>query len=160
MYIPLAPTLLEPLDATVMKSASNKKSHTVLKPVELDFTLKVSASYLSGPSARVYRDQVASKLVYLLAQFFDLHAQSPAFPELTVPPVVWIKRWVKKNGEGCGPKVRHALAGLVGKLEEHAKWVEEKRKGMAFEPENLQNIQVGPETEEGPLRKWIKKQSI
>jgi nucleolar complex protein 2 len=160
VYIPLAPTLLEPLDAAVMKSSSKKKVDTVMKPVELEFTLKVSSSYLSGPSARVYRDQVASKLVSLLAQFFDLHAQSPAFPELTVPPIVWIKKWVKKNGEVCGPKVRHALSGLVGKLEEHAKWVEEKRKGMVFEPENLRNIQVGSETEEGPLRKWIKKQSI
>ena len=160
VYIPVAPTLLEPLDAAVMKSSSKKKVDTVMKPVELEFTLKVSSTYLSGPSARVYRDQVANKLVSLLAQFFDLHAQSPAFPELTVPPIVWIKKWVKKNGEECGPKVRHALSGLVGKLEEHAKWVEEKRKGMVFEPENLRHIQVGSETEEGPFRKWIKKQSI
>ena len=143
-----------------MKSLSKKKSDSVLKPLELEFILKVSSSYLSGPSARVYRDQVALKLVFLLTQFFDLYAQSPAFPELILPPVVWIKKWVKKNGEEGGPKLRHAFIGLVGRLEEHAKWVEEKRKGMIFEPENLRNIHVGFDAEEGPFRKWIKKQNI
>jgi hypothetical protein len=79
---------------------------------------------------------------------------------LTIAPIVWIKKWVKKKGEECGRKVRHALSGLVGKSEELAKWMEEKRQGMVLEPENLRNVQVGSETEEEPLRKWIKKQSI
>lgn len=156
VYIPLTPILLEPLDSSLMRTLSAKKSDTVLKPVELEVTLRVSASYLTGPSSRVYRDQVATKLVQLLAQFFNSHALSPAFPELLLPPVMVIKRWLKKYGGVCGAKVRMGLSGLVEKLDEHAKWVIEKRQGLEFSPESLQNIQI-IDTEEGPLQKWIKK---
>jgi hypothetical protein len=31
---------------------------------------------------------------------------------------------------------------------------------MEFSAENLQNVQVIQESEDGPLHKWIKKQSI
>ena len=160
VYIPLAPTLLETFDSSLIKASHSKKSGTVLKPVEFEVTLRVSSTYLSGPSSRVYRDQVVKQTIHLLAQFFDLHALNPAFPELALPPVIVIKKWLKKHGGETGPKVRHGLSVLVEKLDEQAKWIEEKRKGMEFSPENLQNIQVIKALEDGPLRKWIKKQDI
>lgn len=160
VYIPLAPILLEPLDSSLMKTSHSKKSETVLKPIEFEVTLRVSSTYLSGPSSKVYRDQVGQKIVSLLTQFFDLHGLNPAFPELAFPPVIMMKKWLKKHGKETGPKVRHGLSGLLEKLDEQAKWVEEKRKGMEFSPENLKNVQVIQESEDGPLRKWIKKQSI
>lgn len=157
VYIPLAPILLDPFDSAIMKSSSHsKKSETVLKPVEFDVALRVSSSYLSGPTSRIYRDQVATKITQLLAQFFDLYSSNPAFPELALPPVTMLKRWLKKHGGECGPKVRHAISGLLEKLDEQSRWVEEKRRGMEFIPENLQKIS---ESDDGPLSKWIKKQS-
>jgi nucleolar complex protein 2 len=160
VYIPLAPILLEILDSSLMKTSHSKKSDTVLKPIEFEVTLRASSSYLSGPTSRVYRDQVAGKMVQLLSQFFEIHALNPAFPELVLPPVIVIKKWLKKYAGDSGPKVRHSLSNLVEKLDEQAKWVEEKRKGMGFSPENLGNIQVVKESEEAPLRKWLKKQNI
>jgi nucleolar complex protein 2 len=158
VYIPLAPTLLEPLDSALMKAAHSKKADTVLKPVELEFTLRVSSAYLSGPSSRVYRDQVATKIASLLAEFFELHASNPAFPELVLPAATVIKKWLRKHGSDCGGKVRHALKGLVEKLDEQAKLVEEKRRGMEFNPQELHNVQVLNEKEEGALQKWVQKQ--
>jgi nucleolar complex protein 2 len=151
---------MEILDSSIMKvsSSSKKKDSSMLKPVDLEITLRVSASYLTGPSSRIYRDQIALKMVDLLSQFFDLHGNSPAFPELVLTPTLILKKWIKKYGGECGGKVRHALAELVEKLDAQAKWVEQKRQGMEFDPEKLQDLQVVSEKEEGPLRKWVLKQ--
>jgi nucleolar complex protein 2 len=160
VYIPLAPTLMEPLDSAIMKISKTKKTETTLKPIDLETTLRVSASYLTGPSSRVYRDQIALKMIDLLAQFFSLHAKSPAFPELVLTPTIILKKWVKKHGGECGGKVRHALAELVEKLDAHGKWVEQKRQGMGFDPERLADVEVPGEKDDGPLSKWIQKQKL
>lgn len=161
VYIPLAPTLLEPLDSALMKasSSSKKSDKTVLKPVEFETTLRVSSTYLSGPSSKIYRDQIGSKIVQLLSQFFELYVLNPAFPELVLPAITIIKKWLKKYGGGCGPKVRHALGNFLEKVDEQTKWVEEKRKGLEFCSESLQDIQVVKGSEETPFVKWIKKQN-
>jgi nucleolar complex protein 2 len=160
MYIPLAPIILEPLDSSLMKTLLSKKTtSTVLKPVEWESTIRVSGTYLSGPSSRVYRDQVAEKMVVLLAEFFDLHGLNPAFPELVLPPTIMIKKWLKKHGGDCGGKVRHVLLGLVEHLDLQAKWVEEKRRGIAFTVDSLHTIQ-SVKGDDGPLHRWIaRKQS-
>ena len=154
-YIPLAPTLLDTLDSAIMKtpSSSKKSSQTVLKPIEFQVSLRVPNTYLSGPSARVYRDQISAQVVSLLYQFFDLYALNPAFPELVLPPVTIVKKWLKKHGGETSGKTRHALQALVEKLEEQARWVDERRAGMEFSPENLvRNVPVSG-GDEGPLKK-------
>jgi len=162
VYIPLVPILLEPLDSSLMKTVHSKKSETVLKPVEFDVTLRVSSNYLSGPSSRVYRDQVGDKISSLLAEYFELHALSLAFPELALAPVTAMKKWLKKHGGQCGAKVRHALSNLVEKLDEQARWIEDRRKGIPFDPEKLLAGQTGTiddgQISSSPLTKWIQKQ--
>jgi len=160
VYIPLAPLLLEPLDSSLMKTSPSKKSESVLKPIEFETVLRVSSNYLSGPSSKVYRDQIGEKLCNLLAQYFELHALNLAFPELVFPVSIAIKKWLKRHGGECGGKVRHLLQNLVEKLDEQAKWVEERRRGLPFEPEKLSSGQkVTVENEmTTPLSKWIQKQ--
>jgi len=163
VYIPLAPSLLEPLESALLKSTFSKKASSsaggdkILKPIEFEYTLRVSSSYLSGPSGKLYRDQVGLKLVELLGQFFDLYTLSPAFPELIVPCVVVMKKWLKRYGGECGPKVRHGLNGLVERLEEQGKWVEDGRKGLTFDPEKLAEMQIERNVDDAPLRKWVKR---
>jgi nucleolar complex protein 2 len=143
-----------------MKSSNAKKSETVLKPIEFEVTLRVGTNYLSGPSSRVYRDQIGLKICEVLASYFEIYALNLALPELVLPVTVAIKRWLKKHGGGCGGKIRHALQNLVEKLDEQAKWVEEKRRGMAFNPEMLsagQHVTVSG-CDVSPLTKWIQKQ--
>jgi nucleolar complex protein 2 len=161
-YVPLAPTLLEPLDSALMKTRAAKKSveKNVLKALELNVTLRVPTAYLSGPSSRVYRDQIAAHLTSLLYQFFDLYALNPAFPELVLPPVWNLKKWLKKHGGETSAKVRHGLQTLVEKLDEQAKWVEEQRQGMAFSAENLVGNLPVSGGYEGPLRKAVKARRI
>ena len=161
-YIPLALTLLEPLDSALMKTPSAKKSaeKNVLKALELNVTLRVPTAYLSGPSSRVYRDQIAAHLISLLYQFFDLYALNPAFPELVLPPVWNVKKWLKKHGGETSAKVRHGLQSLVEKLDEQAKWVEERRQGIHFSAENLVAHVPIIGADEGPLRKAVKARKI
>jgi nucleolar complex protein 2 len=161
VHVQLAPTLLEPLESPLMRTAHpKKKPEKEIKPVDFDVTLRVPSSYLAGPAARIYRDQVALKVESSLVQYFDLYALNPAFPEAVTLYIGVIKEWVGKNGENCGSKFRRALIELAGKLEEHAKWVEEKRNdGMEFSTENLQTNQAITPGEGAPLREWIKNRS-
>jgi nucleolar complex protein 2 len=163
IYVPIIPSLLEPLESALMKSRVSKNANSVLKPLDLEYVLRASSSYLSGPSSRVYKDQVATKLAELLMRFFEVFSLSLAFPELVMPTTVVIKRWIKVHGGDCGGKVRHALLGAVERLNEHAQWVEIKRRGLEFKPAtgDLSNLQLDKEiADEGPLKKWIKSQKF
>ena len=156
VQVDFAQTLLQPLDSPLLTTAHPKKKSEKAVLIDFNVTLKVSSSDLAGSAARIYRDQVASRLESSLTQYFNLYTLNPAFPELATPSVSAIREWIEKNGDNCGSKVRRSLTGLVDKLEEHARWVEEKRKGMEFSAENFQSNRPIPDTEGGPLREWMK----
>ena len=159
VHIEFVPTLLEPLESSLMTTTHPKKSEKEVRPVDFNVTLRVHSSYLSGSEARIYRDQVAAKLVSSLTNYFDRYAFNPAFPEVATSCISVIKEWIQKNGENCGSKARRALGGLADKLEENVRWVEEKRKGMEFSIGNPEKNQVLADAEEAPLREWMKTQS-
>jgi nucleolar complex protein 2 len=156
-YINLAPVILEPLESEFMKASYKKDKKQQGDEVNFDTTLRVSGVYLSGPSARGYRDQVVRKMVKALARFFDLQSPNPAFQELAMPSVTAIKAWVEKHGSGCGGKARKALNGVVEVLEEHAKWVKERKVPMDVSTENQSGQDINEE-ERGPLPDWLHKQ--
>lgn len=157
MFVDFAQTLLESLESTVMATAYPKrKSDKETDLIDFTVTLKVSSSYLSGSSARIYGGQVVSRLESSLARYFDIYSLNPAFPEAATPSVIVIKEWLEKNGDNCGSKVRRSLKGLADKLEEHARWVEEKSNVMEFSKEKIENNRLITDAESAPLREWIK----
>ncbi|RKF76423.1 putative NOC2 family protein [Golovinomyces cichoracearum] len=138
IYIPLASPLLEVLNSSAMKKAP--KSST-LKPFDFAFNYRAQKTYLH---TRVYQDNVGEQIVELLSEFFVLWSTSIAFPELALPVVIMLKRWVKdvskKNNGNKNPKVVNLIMLLVQKLDANAKWIEMKRAQVDFAPNKREGV--------------------
>ncbi|KAF5571609.1 nucleolar complex 2 [Fusarium phyllophilum] len=139
-YIPLASPLLEVLTSAEMKKAPKAAS---LKPFDFATSYKAPKSYLR---TRVFQDGVGEQLVELLGEYFFLWATSIAFPELALPVVIQLKRWLKqarnKNTGNKNVKLASQVILLVQKLEANAKFIEEKRAKVDFAPRDRTQVEA------------------
>jgi nucleolar complex protein 2 len=80
-----------------------------------------------------------------LSEFFLLWTKNIAFPELALPVIVMLKRWVKamtkKTGGNRNSKINSLIVLLVQKLEANSKWIEEKRAKIDFAPNNRAGVE-------------------
>ncbi|KAM0669851.1 hypothetical protein ACQRIT_002289 [Beauveria bassiana] len=137
-YIPLASPLLEVLASAEMK----KPPHTAtLKAFDFAVSYKAPKAYLR---TRVYQDGVGDQVVELLGEFLYLWSKSIAFPELALPVVIQLKRWLKqsrsKSQGNKNAKLAAQLVLLVQKIEANAKFIEEKRGRVDFAPNNRAQV--------------------
>ncbi|KAJ6785322.1 hypothetical protein PWT90_04615 [Aphanocladium album] len=137
-YIPLASPLLEVLASAEMKKPPK---NTTLKAFDFAVSYKASKSYLR---TRVYQDGVGEQVVELLGEFMHLWSKSIAFPELALPVVIQLKRWLKQSRSRSqgnkNAKLAAQLVLLVQKLEANAKFVEEKRAKVDFAPKDRAQV--------------------
>ncbi|KAL9000184.1 MAG: hypothetical protein Q9169_001086 [Polycauliona sp. 2 TL-2023] len=153
-YIPLAPSLLEIFQSAEMTKAPKPST---LKSLDFTTALRVPKPYLG---TRTYQDGLGEQLVELMAEFFGVWAKHIAFPELVLPPVVHLKRWLKTVSSSTKPKMSNGIkaapekgkgnknsrltssvALLVQKLESNARWLEEKRRHVDFGPSNREGVE-------------------
>jgi nucleolar complex protein 2 len=139
-YIPLAPALLEVLNSAEMKKPPKPST---LKNLDFACSYKAPKAYLR---TRVYQDGVGEQVAELLAEMFVLWATSIAFPELALPVVVMVKRWLKEVGRpgaagNKNHKVGAQLALLVQKLEANGRWIEERRALVGFAPNDRAGVE-------------------
>ncbi|APA09687.1 hypothetical protein sscle_05g044570 [Sclerotinia sclerotiorum 1980 UF-70] len=155
-YIPLASVLLE-----VLNSAEMKKSPKPSTQKFFDFTsnFKAQKSYLR---TRIYQDGIGEQVAELLAEFFVLWSTSIALPELTLPVVVMLKRWLKdasnKSSGNKNSKVNSMFVLLIQKLEANSKWIEGKRAKVEFAPNDRAGVDgflKGFEWEKTPLGAFV-----
>ncbi|EKM52618.1 uncharacterized protein PHACADRAFT_100037 [Phanerochaete carnosa HHB-10118-sp] len=166
-YIPLAPTLL-PMIVTPLTSSFNKGGS--LRPLDFETTLRAPQQYLK---TRVYGEGVVDEACSVLAEYLasvPVHA-SVAFPEVTVPVLAALRHAIKaaykftgngkdKKGKSKG-KEAVTVKALVDRVEESVKWVEDRRKGVSFAPEKLDEVhrwENNVKTEETPLGKFVRVQ--
>ncbi|KAL4730782.1 Nucleolar Complex 2 protein [Fusarium chlamydosporum] len=139
-YIPLASPLLEVLTSAEMKKAPKAAS---LKPFDFATSYKAPKSYLR---TRVFQDGVGEQLAELLSEYFMLWATSIAFPELALPVVIQLKRWLKQARSKTVGNKNAKLAGqliiLVQKIEANAKFIEEKRAKVDFAPKDRTQVEA------------------
>ena len=139
-YIPLASPLLEVLTSAEMRKPPKA---TTLKPFDFAVAYKAPKSYLR---TRVYQDGVGEQVIELLSEYFLLWAKSIAFPELALPLVIQLKRWLKqtrsKSHGNKNAKLGSALVVLVQKLETNAKFIEEKRAKVDFAPKDRTQVEA------------------
>ncbi|KAH7006318.1 Noc2p family-domain-containing protein [Fusarium venenatum] len=137
-YIPLASPLLEVLTSAEMKKAPKAAS---LKPFDFATSYKAPKSYLR---TRVLQDGIGEQLAELLSEYFMLWATSIAFPELALPIIIQLKRWLKQARNKTSGNKNAKLAGqlvlLVQKLEANAKFIEEKRSKVDFAPKDRTQV--------------------
>jgi nucleolar complex protein 2 len=155
-YIPLASALLEVLNSAEMKKPPKPST---LKSLDFSTIYKAPKSYLR---TRVYQDSVGEQVIDLFCEFFVLWSTSIAFPELALPVIVMLKRWLKAMGnKTSGNKNRKVNSGvvlLVQKLEANGKWIEERRSKVDFAPNNRAGVEgflKGFEWEKTPLGAFV-----
>lgn len=155
-YIPLASALLEVLNSAEMKKPPKPST---LKPLDFATSYRAPKSY---PRTRTYQDGVGEQVVELLSEFFVLWSTNIAFPELALPVIVMLKRWLKvvsnKTSGNKNTKVNSQVLLLVQKLEANDKWLEEKRSKVDYAPNNragVENFLKGFEWEKTPLGAFV-----
>jgi nucleolar complex protein 2 len=158
-YIPLASSLLEVLTSAEMRK--HPRSST-LKPLEFNTAIRAPKSYLRS---RTYQDGVGEQVAELLSEFFVLWSKHIAFPELSVPVVVSLKRWLKqvsaRSGGNKNAKINQMILLLVQKVEANARWIEERRLTVSYAPRNRTEVDSflkDVDWETTPLGAFVKTQ--
>ncbi|KAK4868412.1 hypothetical protein LT330_007134 [Penicillium expansum] len=138
-YIPLSASLLEVLTSAEMRK--HPKSST-LKPLDFNTAIRAPKSYLRS---RTYQDGIGEQVAELLSEFFVLWSKHIAFPELSVPVVVSLKRWLKqvsaRSGGNKNAKINQMILLLVQKVETNARWIEERRMNVSYAPRNRSSVE-------------------
>ncbi|KAJ5994837.1 hypothetical protein N7481_001814 [Penicillium waksmanii] len=158
-YIPLGSSLLEVLNSAEMRKSP--KSST-LRPLDFNTAIRAPKSYLRS---RTYQDGVGEQVAELLSEFFVLWSKHIAFPELSVPVIVSLKRWLKqvsaRSGGNKNAKINQMTLLLVQKVEANSRWIEERRANVTYTPRNRTEVNTflkGVDWETTPLGAFVKTQ--
>lgn len=140
-----------------MTSAELKKKPkpSTLRPLDFSTTIRAPKSYLR---TRAYQDGIAEQVVELFSEFYVLYSKSVAFPELAIPTIVMVKRFMKKSKNA---KFNTALHLLINKLEANSKFVQEKRSAIDFAPDRRAEVEKflkETEWESTPLGAYVVSQ--
>ncbi|KAK6437049.1 Nucleolar Complex 2 protein [Oleoguttula sp. CCFEE 5521] len=155
-YVPLAAALYEVLSSAEMRKPPKTST---LKPLDFTTSIRAPKSYLR---TRVYQDGVGEQVAELLGEFSGLYAKSIAFPELALPVVIMLKRWLKdvshRTSGNKNQKLNTSISLLVQKLESNSKFIEEKRAKVEFAPNNRRGVEsflMETEWEKSPLGAFL-----
>ncbi|KAI4796608.1 nucleolar complex protein 2 [Aureobasidium sp. EXF-8845] len=156
-YIPLGSVLYEVLNAAEMRKPPKAST---LKPLDFSTVVRAPKTYLR---TRVYQDGVGEQVIELLSEFFVLWAKSVAFPELALPLVILLKRWLKETGKNSktpnnNAKLTSQMILLVQKVDANIRFVEEKRVKVDFAPNNrgeVENFLKETEWQKTPLGAFV-----
>ncbi|KAK0757662.1 hypothetical protein N5P37_009676 [Trichoderma harzianum] len=138
VYIPLASPLLEVLNSAEMKKAPKAST---LKPMDFAVSYRAPKSYLR---TRVFQDGIGDEVVELMSSFMYTWSTSISFPELALPVIIQLKRWLKqvssKSSGNKNNKLVSQFSVLVQKLEANSKFIEEKRARVDFAPKHRSQV--------------------
>ncbi|KAF2483732.1 Noc2p family-domain-containing protein [Neohortaea acidophila] len=141
-YIPLAAPIYEVLTSGEMRKVPKPAT---LKPLDFSTAIRAPKAYLH---TRTYQDGTGEQVQELLAEFLVLWSKNIAFPELSLPVTVMLKRWLKdvnsrEFGKGNkNPRVNGMVSLVVQKAEANAKWVEERRAKVEFAPNDRKGVEA------------------
>lgn len=159
-YIPIPPYILPIITSTLAPSTRPKAS--TLRPLDFEVQIRAPQQYLK---TRVYAEGLVEESSFLLAEWLATRSvqASIAFPEITVPLVVMLRKAVKtaKASSNSLGKDVGAVKGLVERIEDSARWVEQKRSTVTFAPGKLSEVddwQVALKVEDSPMGKYVKVQ--
>lgn len=162
-YVPLAPYLLPPLTSTL--SSPTKPKASTLRPLDFETVIRAPQQYLK---TRLFNENIVEEAAFLLAEYLSSTPVlgSIAFPEIVVPVVLTLRKAIK-GGKAQPWKSKEVgiVKGIVERIEETAKWVEQRRKGVSFAPKRLDEVEEWErdirglvERSETPIGKYVKVQ--
>ena len=161
IYIPLSPYLV-PILTSALTPSSRPKSAS-LRPLDLDVQIRVPQQYVK---TRIFYEGLIEETSFLFAEWLATEAVhgSIAFPEIVVPIVVQLRKSIKDSKSGQGPAKNQVVAKtLLERVEESARWVEERRRKVTFAPGKIDNVaewerDLRTKLSDAPLLKYIKIQ--
>ena len=159
IYIPFSPYLI-PILTTALTPSTRPKSST-LRPFDFETQIRVPQQYVK---TRVLSEGLVEETAYLLAEWLasaSVHG-SIAFPEITVPIVVLVRKSLKNPKAGSG-KDQGLVKVLLERIDESARWMEQRRKTVQFCPGKIGDVQewertVKTKLDDTPLGKYLKIQ--
>ncbi|KAF9480615.1 Noc2-domain-containing protein [Pholiota conissans] len=158
-YIPLS-THLVPILVSCLVPSSRPKSST-LRPLDFDVQIRVPQQYLK---TRVLSEGLTEETVYILGEWLasaPVHG-SIAFPEIVVPITILLRKSLKNSKTGTS-KESGQVKVFLERVEESAKWMEQRRKSVQFSPSKIRSVQdwegdLKSHLPETPLGKYMKVQ--
>ncbi|KAG6374069.1 Noc2-domain-containing protein [Boletus reticuloceps] len=146
-YIPLTPYLLPIISSQLALSSKSKPS--TLRPLDFESNIRAPAQYLK---TRVYMEGLVDEATFILAEWLISTPVHDAQDDQVD---------IKSKPKGGAQKEVGVVKGLVERVEESAKWMEAKRKGVQFGPGKLSEVEMWEanlRVEESPLAKYVKVQ--
>ena len=160
VYIPFSPYLIPILTSSLTPSTRPKSS--TLRPLDFETQIRVPQQYVK---TRILSEGIIEETAHLLAEWLasaSVHG-SIAFPEITVPIVVLIRKSLKNAKAGSG-KEQGLVKVLLERIDESAQWMEQRRKTVHFSPGKIDDVQEWEKTlktklDDTPLGKYLKIQN-
>ncbi|KAJ2352411.1 Nucleolar Complex 2 protein [Coemansia sp. RSA 2618] len=131
IYVPVLPLAIEILESPEFLARRPVKS--TLKPLALDAHLKAPKEY---EHTRVYLESVLESVFGILADAMAAQSVRIAFPEWVVPATLQLRRWRKRVGKSW-TRFSKQLQGLLEKIDQSARLVQQSRSKIDFSPSNL-----------------------
>ncbi|CAK8694755.1 unnamed protein product [Clavelina lepadiformis] len=127
-YIPLLSFITSPL-----RLAEFKKQQTgvAIRSLSFDTILRLSNSQLKEKS---YRDGTIDRVYDLLMAYFNSQAHTVAFPEMSIPTIVMLKKFVK---ECKTPNYSKVIKQIVEKVQENSEFIQRKRSDITFDIKDI-----------------------
>ncbi|CCJ30082.1 unnamed protein product [Pneumocystis jirovecii] len=152
VYIPLASYIFEILES---KEIKNKPAPSTAKPIDFELCIRAPKSYLKG---KIYQDGLIEQVIELLLEIYSLQCKSISFPELSMPMIIQIKRYIKKSKNS---KLNKLLVIFIEKLKENSEFIESRRKSIEFSPNKIGQMEAFLEDyswDMTPLGKYVNSQ--
>lgn len=98
-----------------------------MKPLDLSCVLRVSQSQM-GESG--YRDAIVDLLYDHLLETLQCQSHSTSFPEIALPAILQLKKFIKKCSH---PNYSKKLKQLLDKVQENIHYIEKQRSQVHFD---------------------------
>lgn len=133
VYIPVFPLILEIMTSSLFKKPAK---NVALPAFDFEHNIRANQQYLA---TKIYQDGVCEQFIDLSAEFFVLYCKSAAFPELITPPVITLRRFLRKSKL---IKFNKQLQQLVEKLSANASLIVDKRSKILYGPSNKVEVRM------------------
>eukprot|EP01130_Rhizamoeba_saxonica_P002575 TRINITY_DN12354_c0_g1_i1.p1 TRINITY_DN12354_c0_g1~~TRINITY_DN12354_c0_g1_i1.p1 ORF type:complete len:646 (+),score=167.15 TRINITY_DN12354_c0_g1_i1:54-1991(+) len=150
LYINSANYLLEMVTSP---SFQKKPKPYTGKPMKLPLTLKANEQILGTKS---YQNTILDESFILLVEYFAGYSYAIAFPELVLPALLRLKKYIKQ----CrNPYLRRRFSTLVDKINLNSKYILSKRNNVNFGPADSDQVNafLSEDRKVSPLSAYARK---
>ncbi|KAJ1969124.1 Nucleolar Complex 2 protein [Dispira parvispora] len=130
-FIPAGSFIMEMLQSAELTRRPIKSS---LKPLNFTHLIKCPKQY---EHTYTYVDGVTNEIASLTLEYLATLTGSIAFPELTTPLILTLKRFIKKTRH---TKFLRATQQLLEKVNQHSRYIESQRSQIEWAPTNYTQV--------------------